>query len=106
MVDSTKKGLHIFVDNNAREHLFPRTDEALSIFLKHMSNIYLYFVDIEKSSIQGYGINNQDMLDMMFKDYCFKTSEIWYVLFPSELGKIVTTTTQILDEVIFIFMLQ
>ena len=48
MADSMKKQLHLFVDNNARAHFFPRTDEALSIILKQMSNIYLYFVDIEK----------------------------------------------------------
>jgi hypothetical protein len=42
MTDSTEQRLHLFVDNNARAHLFPRTKEALSIFLKQMSNIYLY----------------------------------------------------------------
>ena len=36
MIDSTNQRLHIFVDNNARAHLFPRTDEALSVFLKQM----------------------------------------------------------------------
>ena len=106
MTNWTKQKLHLFADNNAREHLFLRTDEALSIFLKHMSNIYLSFVDIEKGSIQGHGISNQDMSDMVFKDYCFKTTELWFVSFLSELGKIVTTTTKMLDEVIFLFMLQ
>ena len=48
MKDSMEQRLHLFVDNNARAHFFPRTDEALSIILKQMSNIYLYFVDIEK----------------------------------------------------------
>ena len=105
MTDSTKQRRHLFVDNNAREHLFPRTDETLSIFLKQMSNIYLYFVDIEKGSIQGYGISNQDMLDMVFKDYCFKNRELWYVSFPSKLEKIVTTATKMSDEVIFLFVL-
>jgi len=33
MTDSTEQRLHLFVDNNARAHLFPRTKEALSIFL-------------------------------------------------------------------------
>lgn len=100
MTDSTEQRLHLFVDNNARAHLFPRTDEALSIFLKQMSNIYLSFVDIEKGSIQGYGISNQDMSDMVFKDYCFKTRELWSVSFPSELEKIVATATKMLDEVV------
>ena len=43
MTDSMEQRLHLFVDNNARAHLFPRSDEALSIFLKKKSNIYLYF---------------------------------------------------------------
>ena len=36
MKDSMEQRLHLFVDNNARAHLFPRTDEALSVFLKQM----------------------------------------------------------------------
>ena len=77
-----------------------------SIFLKHMSNMYLSFVDIEKGSIQGNGIRNQDMSDMVFKDYCFKTRELWSLSFPSELEKTITTTTKFSNEVIFLFMLQ
>ncbi|KAH9300827.1 hypothetical protein KI387_012410, partial [Taxus chinensis] len=100
MTDSTERRLHLLVDNNARAHLFPRTSEALSIFLKHKSDIYLYFIDVEKGSIRGYGIDNHDTQDKEFKDYCFKTRELWSVLFPYGSEKIVATATKKLDEVV------
>uniref|UniRef100_A0A0D6QZZ8 ER membrane protein complex subunit 1 n=1 Tax=Araucaria cunninghamii TaxID=56994 RepID=A0A0D6QZZ8_ARACU len=100
MTDSTERRLHLLVDRNARAHLFPRTPEALSIFLKQMSNTYLYFVDVEKGSIQGYGIDGHDMSDEVSKDYCFKTRELWSVLFPHDSEQIVATATKKSNEVV------
>eukprot|EP01018_Ginkgo_biloba_P002301 Gb_00506 [translate_table: standard] len=100
MTDSTEQRLHLLIDNNARAHLFPRTGEALTIFLNQMSNIYLYFVDSEKGSIRGYGINGLDKSDTESKDYCFHTRELWSVIFPSDKEKIVATATKKSDEVV------
>lgn len=100
MTDSTERRLHLLVDNNARVHLFPRTSEALSIFLKQKSDIYVYFIDVEKGSIRGYGIDDHDMQDKEFKNYCFKTRELWSILFPHDSEKILATATKKLDEVV------
>eukprot|EP00252_Welwitschia_mirabilis_P014894 TRINITY_DN32950_c0_g1_i1.p1 TRINITY_DN32950_c0_g1~~TRINITY_DN32950_c0_g1_i1.p1 ORF type:complete len:1002 (+),score=183.50 TRINITY_DN32950_c0_g1_i1:130-3135(+) len=100
MTDSTEQRLHLLIDDKVKAHLLPRTDEALSIFLKIMQSVFFYHIDKDKGRITGYGIDIWDKSDVATQDYCFKTRELWSIVLPSDMEKIIVTAVRAPDEVV------
>lgn len=96
--DSTEQRLHLIIDADGYGHLYPRIPEAVDIFQKELGNIYWYSVDINNNLLKGYVVkkNCKEIAD----DYCFESSDLWSVIFPSDSEKIIATSTRKLSEVV------
>ncbi|KAG8084794.1 hypothetical protein GUJ93_ZPchr0010g8563 [Zizania palustris] len=97
--DSSEQRLHLIVDSHSRAHLYPRSPDAISLFLHEMPNTYFYTVDIEKNVIRGHSLQKSCYLS--FDDeYCFSTKELWSIIFPSDAERIAVSETQKMNEVV------
>ncbi|KAG6553490.1 hypothetical protein Mapa_004402 [Marchantia paleacea] len=100
--DTSEQRLHLFIDDKQKAHVFPATEESLSLFLKHKPNVVYHIVDKEKGTIVGYTIKN--MVDGITEGetdgHVFHTEPIWSVIFPSETEVISTVVTRRPDEAV------
>lgn len=96
--DSTEQRLHLLIDAKQRGHLYPRSQEALSIFQQKSSNIYWYSVEANNGIIRGYAIK-RTCIHEGADDFCFEPRDLWSVVFPRESEKIISTATPKLNEV-------
>uniref|UniRef100_A0A0D9WE36 ER membrane protein complex subunit 1 n=1 Tax=Leersia perrieri TaxID=77586 RepID=A0A0D9WE36_9ORYZ len=96
--DSSEHRLQLIVDSHSRGHLYPRSPDALNVFLHEMSNTYLYTVDIEKNVIRGHSL--QKSCDNSDDEYCFSTKELWSIVFPSDTERIALSETRKMNEVV------
>lgn len=96
--DSTEQRLHLLIDTEKHAHLFPRSPDSIKLFLHELPNIYWYHIDKERDIIKGHTLHANCDLDEADR-YCFKTRELWSVVFPSESEKIAVTATRKLNEV-------
>ncbi|KAF5743272.1 exostosin family protein [Tripterygium wilfordii] len=97
--DSTEQRLHLLVDVDNHVHLYPKTQEALGIFESEFSNIYWYSVEVDNGVIKGHVLKS-NCIGELDDGYCFDSSDIWSVVFPSESEKIIATVTRKLNEVV------
>lgn len=102
--DSTEQRLHLIIDAEGYGHLYPRTLEAVGIFQKELGNIYWYSVDVNNNLLKGHVVKKNCKPEIA-DDYCFESSDLWSVIFPSDSEKIIATSTRKLSEVIFCFFL-
>lgn len=96
--DSTEQRLHLIIDAQQCAHLYPRSQEALSIFQRESSNIYWYSVDADNGIIRGYAIK-RTCANEGADDFCFEPKDLWSVVFPGESETIISTVTPKLNEV-------
>ncbi|KAL5202087.1 hypothetical protein ABZP36_013039 [Zizania latifolia] len=97
--DSSEQRLHLIVDSHYRAHLYPRSPDAINVFLHEIPNTYFYTVDIEKNVIRGHSL--QKSCDLSSDDeYCFSTKELWSIVFPSDAERIAITETRKMNEVV------
>ncbi|XP_062179551.1 uncharacterized protein LOC133884219 isoform X2 [Phragmites australis] len=97
--DSSEQRLHLIIDSNSHAHLYPRSPDALTVFLHEMSNLFFYSVDIQRNVIRGYSL--QKSCDLNLGDeYCFSTKELWSIIFPSDAEKIAISETRKMSEVV------
>ncbi|XP_077210891.1 catalytics [Tasmannia lanceolata] len=97
--DSTEQRLHLLLDYEKRAHLYPRSPDSINLLKRNLPNIYWYSVEAENGIIRGHALHTNCILDDD-DEYCFKTRELWSVVFPSESEKILTTATRKLNEVV------
>ncbi|KAF9613417.1 hypothetical protein IFM89_008247 [Coptis chinensis] len=96
--DSTEQRLHLIIDAGRQAYLYPRTPEAIGIFEPERPNMYSYSVDEEKNIIKGYALEHH--CNKASDGYCFKTKELWSIIFPSESEKIIASVTRKSNEVV------
>ncbi|KAH0638599.1 hypothetical protein KY285_035185 [Solanum tuberosum] len=97
--DSTEQRLHLIIDAEGYGHLYPRTPEAVDIFQKELGSIYWYSVDINNNLLKGHVVK-KNCKEEIADDYCFESSDLWSVIFPSDSEKIIATSTRKLSEVV------
>ncbi|TMW90388.1 hypothetical protein EJD97_015788 [Solanum chilense] len=97
--DSTEQRLHLIIDSEGYGHLYPRTPEAVDIFQKELGNIYWYSVDINNNLLKGHVVK-KNCKEEIADDYCFESSDLWSVIFPSDSEKIIATSTRKFSEVV------
>ncbi|XP_060176971.1 uncharacterized protein LOC132607148 [Lycium barbarum] len=97
--DSIEQRLHLLIDAEGNGHLYPRTPEAVSIFQKELGNIYWYSVEVNSNVLRGHVVK-KNCIPEIGDDYCFESSDLWSVVFPSESEKIIATSTRKLSEVV------
>ncbi|CAI9780193.1 unnamed protein product [Fraxinus pennsylvanica] len=97
--DSVEQRLHLLLDVNLQAHLYPRTTEALDIFLRELGNIYWYSADVDRGILKGHAVQNNCILEIA-DSYCFDTRDLWSIVLPSESEKIVATATRNLNEAV------
>ncbi len=95
--DSSEHRLQLIVDSHSRAHLYPRSPDAMNVFLHEMPNTYLYTVDIETNVIRGHSL--QKSCDNSADEYCFSTKELWSIVFPSDTERIAISETRKMNEV-------
>uniref|UniRef100_A0A0E0KZZ2 ER membrane protein complex subunit 1 n=1 Tax=Oryza punctata TaxID=4537 RepID=A0A0E0KZZ2_ORYPU len=96
--DSSEHRLQLIVDSHSRAHLYPRSPDAMNVFLHEMPNTYLYTVDIEANVIRGHSL--QKSCDNSDDEYCFSTKELWSIVFPSDTERIALSETRKMNEVV------
>ncbi|KAG2691845.1 hypothetical protein I3760_08G025100 [Carya illinoinensis] len=96
--DSTEQHLHLLIDSDQCAHLYPRTSEAIGIFQREFSNIYWYSVEADNGIIKGHALRSNCI--GVVDEYCFNSSDLWSIVFPSESEKIIATATRKLNEVV------
>ncbi|XP_006654166.1 ER membrane protein complex subunit 1 [Oryza brachyantha] len=95
--DSSEHRLQLIFDSHSNAYLYPRSPDAMNVFLPEMSNTYLYTVDTEKNVIRGYSLQKScDNSD----EYCFSTKELWSIVFPSDTERIAISETRKMNEVV------
>ncbi|AQK84766.1 hypothetical protein ZEAMMB73_Zm00001d037772 [Zea mays] len=97
--DSSEQQLHLFVDSDSNAHLYPKSPDALNVFLHEMSNLYFYSVDIQANVIKGYSLQKSCNLNVG-DEYCFSTKELWFIIFPSDSERITISETRKMNEVV------
>ncbi|KAL6865265.1 hypothetical protein ACP4OV_016416 [Aristida adscensionis] len=97
--DSSEQRVHLIVDSDSHAHLYPRSRDALNIFLHEISNLYFYSVDIQKNVIRGYSLQ-QSCDHNLGDDFCFSTKELWSIIFPSDSERIAISETRKMNEVV------
>lgn len=97
--DSTEQRLHLIIDAEGYGHLYPRTAEAVDIFQKELGNIYWYSVDINNNLLKGHVVKKY-CKEEIADGYCFESTVLWSVIFPSDSEKIIATSTRKLSEVV------
>lgn len=95
--DLSEQRLHLIVDSNSNAHLYPKSPDALDVFLNEMPNLYFYSVDILANVIRGYSL--QKSCDIEGDEYCFSTKELWSIIFPSDSERIAISETRKMNEV-------
>lgn len=95
--DSSEQRLHLIVDSNSNAHLYPKSPDALDVFLHEIPNLYFYSVDIQTNVIRGYSL--QKSCDNKGDEYCFGTKELWSIIFPSDSERIAISETRKTNEV-------
>jgi len=95
--DLSEQRLHLIVDSNSNAHLYPKSPDALDVFLHEMPNLYFYSVDILANVIRGYSL--QKSCDIEGDEYCFSTKELWSIIFPSDSERIAISETRKMNEV-------
>ncbi|XP_024544147.1 ER membrane protein complex subunit 1 [Selaginella moellendorffii] len=99
VVDSSERRLHLLIDDQNKAHLYPTSDESLSLFEKYMQNVYFYIADKEAGQIEGYNIKSQ--VDAGEEGgLVFQSQKIWSVLFPKDSETIAAITTRRADEMV------
>ncbi|KAF0927737.1 hypothetical protein E2562_035986 [Oryza meyeriana var. granulata] len=96
--DSSEHRLQLIVDSHSHAHLYPRSPDAMNVFLHEMPNTYLYTVDIEKNVIRGHSL--QKSCHNSDDEYCFSTKELWSIVFPSDTERIAISETRKMSEVV------
>ncbi|RLN30089.1 ER membrane protein complex subunit 1 [Panicum miliaceum] len=96
--DLSEQRLHLIVDSNSNAHLYPKSPDALDVFLHEMPNLYFYSVDILTNVIRGYSL--QKSCDTEGDEYCFRTKELWSIIFPSDSERIAISETRKMNEVV------
>ncbi|KAL6624715.1 hypothetical protein ACP70R_032036 [Stipagrostis hirtigluma subsp. patula] len=97
--DSSEQRLHLIVDSNSHAHLYPRSPDALNVFLHEISNLYFYSVDIQKNAIRGYSLQESCGFNLG-DEYCFSMKELWSIIFPSDTERIAISETRKMNEVV------
>ncbi|XP_066361981.1 uncharacterized protein [Miscanthus floridulus] len=97
--DSSEQRLHLIVDSNSNAHLYPKSPDALNVFLHEMSNLYFYSVDIQANVIKGYSLQKSCGLNLG-DEYCFSMKELWSIIFPSDSERIAISETRKMNEVV------
>ncbi|KAK4377723.1 hypothetical protein RND71_004019 [Anisodus tanguticus] len=95
--DSIEQRLHLVIDAVGNGHLYPRTPEAVSIFQKELGNIYWYSVEVNSNVLRGHVLKKNCVAEIG-DDYCFESSDLWSVVFPSDSEKIIATSTRKLSR--------
>ncbi|CAN6353318.1 unnamed protein product [Urochloa humidicola] len=96
--DLSEQWLHLIVDSNSNAHLYPKSPNALNVFLHEMPNLYFYSVDIEMNVIRGYSLEKS--CDIKGDEYCFSSKELWSIIFPSDSERIAVSETRKMNEVV------
>ncbi|XAR70870.1 hypothetical protein NMG60_11027904 [Bertholletia excelsa] len=97
--DSTEQRLHLLIDAEQQAHLYPRTPEAISILQREFENVYWYSVEVDDGIIRGHVLKDNCILEVA-DEYCFRSRDLWSVLFPSDSEKIIATVTRKPNEVV------
>lgn len=106
LTTSTEQRLHLFVDDQLKAHVFPKTQESLTLFMKSKSNTFFYLVNKADGSIDGFTIKERvhDSEEEEGNGYVFDTERIWSIVFPSETEVISTVVSRRQDEVSTVYL--